>query len=314
MRRIGARRDGGLPGRQVRVRDSVDFLVRRKIDDGESVEAGQLNEDPLGRAVGIGGERHRADAQVLVEHPRRLIGLRVDDVDRLALNGTGHDILAVRRDVRVVDAALGRKRLDVLQRGGVDHIDAAGRLDDADVDPLSIGSHRDIVGVAAQRDAVGHLQRLRVDDVERAVRFVAHVDPGALRGDRDAVVHFDPFDHSHHLVRDGIDDVDRVSSAVGLDDPDVALLRGRRRPRAQQDRAEQDEPPPKRICGRHVTPLQSFREPMPSWPATPGRPVSRIACRRCGKNRRRPLGGAGGRAAGSSGCRAPPCAWPPRSS
>ena len=46
--------------------------------------------------------------------------------------------------------------------------------------------------MAAQRDALDDLERLRVDDVERALRFVADVDAAAVRRRADAVVDLDP--------------------------------------------------------------------------------------------------------------------------
>ena len=142
----------------------------------------------------------------------------------LARDRAGHDVLAVGRDVRVVDAALRLQRLDVLQRRRVDHVDAARRLDDPDVDAPAVAADGDVVRVAAQRNPVRHLQRLGVDDVERAVGFVADVDAAAVRRDRRAVVHFDPVDDADDLVGAGIDDVDVVAGAVGLDDSDLLAL------------------------------------------------------------------------------------------
>jgi len=53
VRRIGAGRHRLLPLRQIGILDPVDFLLRREVDDRESVEAEKLNEDPLGRSVGF---------------------------------------------------------------------------------------------------------------------------------------------------------------------------------------------------------------------------------------------------------------------
>ena len=120
--------------------------------------------------------------------------------------------------------ALGLQRLDVLQRRGVDDVDAARRLDDPDVDAPAVAADGDVVRVAAQRNPIRHLERLGVDDVERAVGFVADVDAAAVRRDRRAVIHFDPGDDADDLVGFGIDDVDVVAGAVGLDDSDLLVV------------------------------------------------------------------------------------------
>ena len=106
-------------------------------------------------------------------------------------------------------------------RGGVDDVHAARLLDDADVDALAVLADGHVVRMAAQLDALDDLQRLRVDDVERAFRFVADVDAAAVRRGAGAVVDLDALDHADDLVGGGIDDVDVVAGAVGLDDPDL---------------------------------------------------------------------------------------------
>ena len=63
-----------------------------------------------------------------------------------------------------------------LRELGVDHVHAARRLDDRHVHATAIGSYGDVIGMAAQRDALGDFQRLAIDHVERALRFVADVD------------------------------------------------------------------------------------------------------------------------------------------
>jgi hypothetical protein len=78
VRGIGSFRDRGLPGRQIRILDAIDFLARRKVDDREPVEPGQLHEDPFRRAVGIRVERHRPDAEIHLEGPGWLFSLRVN--------------------------------------------------------------------------------------------------------------------------------------------------------------------------------------------------------------------------------------------
>ena len=78
------------------------------------------------------------------------------------------------------------------------------------------------------------LQRLAVDDVERAVGFVADVDAAAVGRDRGAVIHFDAVDHANHFIGGRIDEVHVVAGAVGLDDHH-ALAGGLQRQRGQHD-------------------------------------------------------------------------------
>src|SRR5207237_10814628 len=127
--------------------------------------AAHLNEDPLGRAVGIGRESHRPDAETHINIPDGLLGLRVDHVDGLADDRSGDDVFAVGRDVRIVYGALRLDGLDVCHRRGIDHIHAARRLDDGDIYAPAILADRDVVRVTAQRNAFDDLQRLRIDDI-----------------------------------------------------------------------------------------------------------------------------------------------------
>ena len=60
-----------LGGRHFRQRDLVDDLVRGEIDGDEAVEVRELHEDPLGRSVGVGVERHRPHAVCGRHRPRR---------------------------------------------------------------------------------------------------------------------------------------------------------------------------------------------------------------------------------------------------
>jgi hypothetical protein len=140
-----------------------------------------------------------------------------------------------------VDAALECDGLDLFKRCGVDHVNAATRIGldlrkfrivvvrqrDRDIDPSPIGSDIDKVGIPAQSNSLGHLERLPVDDGERFVRLLADVDSAAVGSDRHAVGRFDPLDLSHYFVCAGIDDVNVVSGRVRLDDPELRLLRRR---------------------------------------------------------------------------------------
>ena len=129
--------------------------------------------------------------------------------------------------------ALCRDGLDVRHRRGVNHVYSTRRLGDSDIHAPPVTSDSHVVRVAAQRDFLDDLQGLRVDDVERTLRFVTDVDAAAVRGGPSSMVDLDPRDHPNHLVRSGIDDVDVVPCAVGLNDPDLVL-------RGQGDRAEND--------------------------------------------------------------------------
>src|SRR6267142_3907948 len=125
-----------------------------------------------------------------------------------------------------LDAALGRQRLDALKRRGVDDVHAARRLDDPHVHALPAATDRKIVGMAAQRNLLDHLECLAVDDVERAERLVADVDAAAIWCDCRTMVDLDPVNLSDDFVRLGIDDVNVVACAVGLNDHD--FVRGAR--------------------------------------------------------------------------------------
>src|SRR5256885_6246601 len=57
---------------------------------------------------------------------------------------------SVRRDVRVVNAASGLQRLHVLHRAGIDHVDAAGRLDDPDIHLPAVFADRDVVRMRSE--------------------------------------------------------------------------------------------------------------------------------------------------------------------
>ena len=66
-------------GRRLRQLDAGDLLALREIDHGEAVEVGELREDPLGRAVRVGLDRHRPDAAAHLGLPGDLLGGEIDD-------------------------------------------------------------------------------------------------------------------------------------------------------------------------------------------------------------------------------------------
>src|SRR6185295_14301299 len=194
------------------------------------------------------------------QRPGGFFGRRIEDVDRFTGDRAGDDVLPVRCDVGVVDRALRRQRLDALHRRGVDHVDAARRLDDADIHPLAVLADGEIVRMAAERHLLDDLERLAVDDVESAERFVADVDPRAVGRDRGAVIDFDPVDLTDHLVGGRIDDVNVVAGAVGLDDHDFLAGGAHRCGQicAESDRERGCETPAERMRGAHRSSLPVF--------------------------------------------------------
>ena len=60
-------------------------------------------------------------------------------------------------------------------------VNAARLANDADVDELAVLADRHVVRMRGQRDVAGHLERLGIDDLERAVGFVGDVDGLAVR-------------------------------------------------------------------------------------------------------------------------------------
>ncbi len=265
--------------------DLVDLRLRCEIHDLKPIQATQLSEYPLGGAVGIFRNRHRGGRRSHLKLPGEVVGLRVNHVHHVrrrlgASARPGNDVLAVRGDVQVMDAAFDRDGLEFLKRDGVDHVDAAARIGldlrklrqvvirkgDRHIDPSPIRGDIDKVGVPAQRNLLGHLKGLAIDDGERLVRFLADVDSAAVGGDRDPVARFDSLDLSHHLVRGGVDDVDVIPGGVRLDDPQLRFLRGQEgeRHRAQSDPGQSRETATKRLLVRHLRhPL--FRDKSFSW-------------------------------------------------
>ena len=184
VRRVGAFRHGQATRRQIRILDAVDLFVRREVDDRESIEGAQLSKYPLGRAVRIGRRRSSDGCPDPASSVQTFASVAVSNtLIVLRLDGAGDDV-ACRPGVTygIVNAAFGRKRLQARQRRGVDDIDAARRFDDADIDlGLPSLAMAMLLGMAAQLDLLHDFQRLRIDDVAGAHRFVADVDAAAIR-------------------------------------------------------------------------------------------------------------------------------------
>ena len=67
----------------------------------------------------------------------------------------------------VITAALAATTAEFVEAGdAADHVDAAGLLNDPDVDALAVFADRHVVGMTAQRHLLDYFQRLRVDEVE----------------------------------------------------------------------------------------------------------------------------------------------------
>ena len=236
-----------LRGGQLRQLDGVDDLVRREVYSEKAIEVRKLHEDSLRRAVRVRVECHRPDPICRWHGPDNLFRLLIDHVDLLAGNRSGDDELAVRRHVRVVDAALGPDALDARERRGVDDVDGAGARDNRYVHARAVLADGDVVGVIGERDVFGHHERLRVGDVERRLRLVGDVKPAAVRRHRRAVVDLDPLDLADHLVRRRINQHDAVAGGVGLDDPDGGGV--------ERQRGGQGEGEDQRKFGLHSDPL-----------------------------------------------------------
>src|SRR5262245_19640223 len=70
----------------------------------------------------------------------------------------------------------------------------------------------------AERNLGYDFQRSCIDEVERALRFVADINAASVRSCCGAVIYFDAGYPSDDLVRGGVDDVDVIAGTVGLDD------------------------------------------------------------------------------------------------
>ena len=138
-----------------------------EIHHREAVEVGQLHENPLGRAVRIGLDGHRADALAEVDLPGHRLGREIDDGDHAGADRAGDDVFAVGRDIDVVQAAVDRDGLVQRQRRRVDDVERAFAAGDADDDAAVLGDG-DVVGAVAQRHLLDELAGLAVEHVERA--------------------------------------------------------------------------------------------------------------------------------------------------
>src|SRR5262245_6566853 len=108
--------------------------------------------------------------------------------------------------------------LDIRHRGCVDDIHRARRYGNSHIDSPSILTDRDVVGVAAQGNALDYLQGLLVHYVQRGLRLIAEVVTASVGGNRGAMADLNSVDYSDHLVRRRINNVDIVPGAVRLDD------------------------------------------------------------------------------------------------
>src|SRR5690606_23539583 len=94
-----------------------------------------------------------------------------------------HHILAIRRDVDVVHARAGFNVMHVLQFFGVDHIDAAPALHDADVDEAAVQTNVDIVGPGAERNFLDDLHGGGIDYIQGHLGFTAEIEARAIGRD-----------------------------------------------------------------------------------------------------------------------------------
>ena len=117
-----------------------------------------------------------------------------------------------------MDAAFRADALHARERAGVDDVDRARTGDDGHVHALAVLAHRDVVRVIGERNALDHLQRLQIRDVERRLGFVGHVEAAAVGRRGGAMVHLDAADFADHLVRGRINQHHAVAGRVGLDD------------------------------------------------------------------------------------------------
>jgi hypothetical protein len=140
-------------------------------------------------------------------------------------------VLAVRRDIDIVQAAIDRNRLLQRQGRGIDDVERAFAAGDADHDAVAVLGDREVVGMIAERHLLQALAADAVEYVERRVRLVADVDLRTVRREGDAVGGLDAPDDLHHLVAGRIDHVDAVARAVGDIDADGVRRRRERHER-----------------------------------------------------------------------------------
>ena len=102
-----------------------------EVDDRESVESGELGEDALGRAVGVGLEGHRTNGTVELNLPCHLLGVEINHGGSFVFYRATDRIFAIGCDVHVVHWAIYGNALYLLQRGRVDYIEGARLRPDA---------------------------------------------------------------------------------------------------------------------------------------------------------------------------------------
>ena len=123
------------------------------------------------------------------------------DGDVFACDGTGHDVFAIRRHVRVVNGALHGEALDPLQRDCINDVHGARRDCYGYVNAASVTADADIVGMAAERDLCDDFECAGVSHIQRAFGFIADVNARPVRSGRRAMIHFDAGDMSDDFVR-----------------------------------------------------------------------------------------------------------------
>src|ERR1700730_5797339 len=90
------------------------LLVRRKIHHRESVKFVKVYENPAARAVGATLDRHGAYWHLEINLPNGLLSLDISDLQKLRLFRARDHILAVRRQIDVVQGTFHRDSLDPL--------------------------------------------------------------------------------------------------------------------------------------------------------------------------------------------------------
>ncbi len=161
------------------------------------------------------------------EGPRQLIAAGFDHVDRVRRDRPGYHILAVRCHIHVVDRTLHWDALNLGERCRVDHIHRARAFRDPHIHARAVLGDSDIIRAAAQRNPLGHLERLRVDHIQRVQRFIGDVDTPPIRSNRHSMRNLDILDGSYHLVRGGVDHMNVVPGRVGLQNPSPVRMQQR---------------------------------------------------------------------------------------
>ena len=134
-----------------------------------------MHEDTFRRAVSIRVNSHGAHAIVEFDLPCRLVGLEIDDRRRFGLDGAGHRIFPVRRDVNIVDASVDGDGLCEGERSCIDHVDGPGERADAHEYPATVSGYGEIVWPAAKRNFFDNFPTLAVNYVKHALRLIADV-------------------------------------------------------------------------------------------------------------------------------------------